>query len=80
MTETLHDGDIIVLYTDGATDVPNHALDETQWRELVHAAARAATAAEVVADNIRNSLDLVLPFEQRNDDIALLIVKVRDTH
>ena len=79
-TETLHDGDIIVFYTDGATDVPNHALDETRWRELVQAAARAATTAEEVADNIRDSLELVLPFDQRNDDIALLIVKVRHTH
>ncbi len=30
----------------------------------------------MIADNIRDSLDDVLPFAQRNDDIALLILKV----
>ncbi len=78
-TETLHDSDVVVFYTDGATDVPRHSLDEHQWRDLVATASCAATTAEAIADNIRESLGLVLPFEQRNDDIALLILKVLDS-
>jgi serine phosphatase RsbU (regulator of sigma subunit) len=77
-TQSLDDGDVIVFYTDGATDVPRHSLDEHTWRELVAEAAHAATTAETIADNIRDSLERVLPFEQRNDDIALLIVKVKE--
>ncbi len=75
-TETLHDGDVVVFYTDGATDVPRRSLDERQWTDLVATACRPAGTAEVIADNIRDSLDDVLPFAQRNDDIALLILKV----
>ena len=76
MTDTLHDGDVIVFYTDGATDVPKYSLDEQQWSELVSTAVRAATTADTIADNIRDSLETVLPFERRKDDIALLILKV----
>ena len=76
VTDTLHDGDVIVFYTDGATDVPKYSLDEQQWSELVSTAVRAATTADTIADNIRDSLETVLPFERRKDDIALLILKV----
>ena len=73
---SLHDGDVLVFYTDGATDVPKHSLDERRWNELVSTAARSATTAAEVADNIRDALEGVLSFEQRNDDIALVIVRV----
>ena len=72
----LQDGDVLVFYTDGATDVPRHSLDEQRWTELVATAARAASSAEAIADNIRDALEDLLPFQQRNDDIALLIMKV----
>ncbi len=78
VTTALHGGDVIVFFTDGATDVPRHSLDEQRWSELVARAARATTTADEVADNIRDALEVVLPFDQRNDDIALLIVKVRE--
>ena len=78
VTDSLHEGDVIIFYTDGATDVPRHSLDEHQWSQLVGAAVRPAASAEAIADNIRDSLELVLPFAQRDDDIALLILKVLD--
>ena len=79
VTHTLRTGDVVVFYTDGATDVARHSLDEPQWRQLVSEAARGVAAAEAIADNIRDALEGVLPFEQRNDDIALLIVTVLHT-
>jgi phosphoserine phosphatase RsbU/P len=78
-TESLQDGDVLVFYTDGATDVPTHSLNDYQWAELVAAASCTATTVEAIADNIRESLEVVLPFAQRNDDIALLILKVLDS-
>lgn len=75
-TESLEDGDVVVFYTDGATDVPRHSLNEHHWNALVTTASPAAATAEAIADHIRDSLDLVLPFAHRNDDIALLILKV----
>jgi serine phosphatase RsbU (regulator of sigma subunit) len=73
---TLHDGDVLVFSHRRATDVPKHSLDEQRWTELVATAARAASSAEAIADNIRDALEALLPFQQRNDDIALLIMKV----
>ena len=67
---------MIVFYTDGATDVPKHSIDEQEWRRLVKTAAHTASTANEIADNIRDALEHVLPFDQRNDDIALLIIKV----
>ncbi len=79
VTIDLLDQDVIVFNTDGATDVAKHSLDEQQWRELVTTAAHNATTANEIADNIRDALEEVLPFDQRNDDIALLIIKVLKT-
>lgn len=76
--KTLDRGDVIVFYTDGATDVRDHSLDEQQWSDLVATSAPPATTAEEIADNIRNALERELPFDQRNDDVALLIVKILD--
>ena len=73
---SLHDEDVIVFYTDGATDVPKHSIDEQQWCELVTTAARASDTSEGTADNIRDALEQVLPLDQRNVDIALLIIKL----
>lgn len=78
VTEQLRAGDVLVYYTDGATDVPKHSLDEASWRTLVGAAASRAATADEVADNVRDALDDVLSLDQRNDDIALVIIKVAD--
>ena len=74
---TLAPGDTLVLFTDGATDVPGDAaLDATQFTELI----RDATGgdAESTADNIHKSLEAIRPFHQRHDDLALLIIEVPD--
>ena len=54
-----------------ATEVAKHSVDEQQWRELV--TTHAAIAAKRLRVNIRDALGEVLPFDQHNDDIALLV-------
>ncbi len=67
-------GDVIVFHTDGATDViPPNGLDEDEWRAVVAEAARRGGGAEEIADSIKELLGAILPFEERNDDIALLV-------
>lgn len=69
-------GDTLVLYTDGVTDVaPPHDLDEAGVLELVGAAARAGFDAGGAADEIHRLLAEVLPIPQREDDIALLVLR-----
>ena len=75
-TTELRPGDTVVLYTDGATDVPHpYGLDAIGMARLVGGAASAATA-EGVADGIYERLAQILPFEQRDDDIAMLVLRV----
>ena len=77
VTVTLNDGDVVVLHTDGATDLPPpHGLDEPAWRALVHDAVRAGGSADDIAEHIQHSLAQILPFESRHDDIALLVLKI----
>jgi PAS domain S-box-containing protein len=74
----LHPGDTIVLYTDGITDVaPSRggAIDDVQ--ALVQRAAAHATDAEGLATHLGQEIDSILPFEERDDDIALVVMKVR---
>jgi serine phosphatase RsbU (regulator of sigma subunit) len=76
-TRPLGVGDVVVFYTDGATDVhPPHNLDRSQFLDLVQGAVRGGGDAELVADNIRDALENVVPFSRRNDDIALLVLRV----
>jgi len=84
-TTTLHDeslvlrpGDTVVLYTDGATDVPGgYGLTAEGFAELVDDAVRSAHKVEDVADRIHQRLADILPFDRRNDDIALLVLTAR---
>ena len=70
-------GDSITLYTDGITDV--RAPHDLSTDELVAIVERAASEADSATD-IVNSLGLavsaILPIAQRNDDIAMLVLKV----
>ncbi len=77
-TEThLGRGDVVVFYTDGATDVPPpHFLDTPGLVALVADAVRVGEPAEVTADRIHAALDAALAFQRRTDDIALVIVRV----
>ncbi len=77
-TVTLDEGDAVVFFTDGTTDVPApHGLTDEEFRQLVQAAAADADSAETIADGIRARLDHVLPFDRRDDDIALLVLTRR---
>lgn len=74
---TLSPGDVLVFHTDGATDVPPpHHLDEAGWADLVGDAVAPGGTADDVADRIQHALQAMLPFDARNDDIALLVLAV----
>jgi serine phosphatase RsbU (regulator of sigma subunit) len=70
-------GDAIVLYTDGITDVrPPHGLSTEELLVIVErAAADAASAADVV-QRLGSEVSAILPISKRNDDIAILALKV----
>lgn len=70
-------GDVVVFYTDGATDVrPPNALSTSQFTHLVEQAAADGDTAEAIADRIHEALEAVLSFKRRDDDIALLVLRV----
>lgn len=74
---TLRPGDVVVFFTDGATDVPPpHALTEAEFRGLVERSVREADDVESIADRIRHHLEATLSFEHRADDVALLVLAV----
>ena len=78
-TETRHldSGDVLVFYTDGATDVhPPHDIDSTEFREHVRRAVHPGATADAIAERIHETLEGILTFEQRDDDIALLVLNV----
>jgi serine phosphatase RsbU (regulator of sigma subunit) len=70
-------GDTVVLYTDGICDVaPPHGLSDEQVLTLFRAAAAEADDGEALADAIHERLAAVLPVDDRNDDIALLLLRL----
>lgn len=76
-TLELEPGDAIVLYTDGLTDVrPPHALDDNDLVAIVGRAAIQTTTSETLADRLEAALTAILPLERREDDIALLVIRV----
>jgi sigma-B regulation protein RsbU (phosphoserine phosphatase) len=69
--------DAVVMYTDGITDVrPPHALESDDVTAIVHEAAEHTRTADAIADRLREHIDAVLPFAQRDDDIAVLVLRV----
>lgn len=74
---TLSAGDVVVFHTDGATDLPPpHQLDSAGWARLVETAVKPGRTAEEIARSIQQALRAILPFDSRNDDIALLVLAV----
>lgn len=72
----LEPGEALVFYTDGATDVrPPHGLTATEFARIVFDATAKAPNAEAIADNIHQALALILPLDERNDDVALLVLR-----
>jgi hypothetical protein len=69
----------MLLYTDGVADVaPPYDLDTEALRELLDASSAAPSAAKV-ADRLGSELSAILPLAERNDDIALLVVRIGET-
>lgn len=78
VTETmLGPGDTLVAYTDGVTDVrPPHGIDDDHLLDLTRTAVVGSDGAEATADRLGESIDDVLPFSRRNDDMAIVVVSV----
>ncbi len=73
----LETGDAIVLFTDGITDVPPpHDLSDDALMEMVGNAHRTTISADEMADHLLAAVDEVLPISQRNDDIALVVLRI----
>ena len=53
-----------------------HTLTDTQSSELVGHVVAAGGTAEVIADGIRGTLEKVLPIDRRDDDLAVLDLRV----
>ncbi len=72
-------GDVVVLYTDGLTDLPppNDRTEEQLASVIVNIAARAGSADEL-ADGIRDDLLDERTGIPRNDDAALVVLVVTD--
>ena len=69
-------GDVVVLYTDGITDLPPpHGQTEADVVDLVAQVATTGTAEEI-AEAIHRSVTDRLPLAQRADDVALVVLRV----
>ena len=71
--------DVVVLYTDGLTDVPPpHDLSAEALTVLIENAAAGTTNADVVATKLGQQIEARLAFRSRDDDIALSRVERRE--
>jgi PAS domain S-box-containing protein len=76
-TGELTTGDTVVLYTDGVTDVsPPHGLDPAALTGIVRKATEGGGSAEDVAGRLGDAIEDLLPIIERNDDVALLVLRV----
>jgi len=72
----LHAGDVVVLYTDGITDLPPpYGIPSAELAELVHE-LRELPSARDIAEAIHQSLLERVPDRGRQDDVALLVARV----
>lgn len=77
-TTVLAAGDALVFYTDGVTDVrPPHDLTADDFARIIGQASSDTATADELADRLHQELSAILPITQRNDDIALLVLRVR---
>jgi PAS domain S-box-containing protein len=75
-SRVLTPGDTLVAYTDGATDLPPpHGLDESDVTKLIGSVVAGADTAEQVADGMHRELHRIRPIDERDDDIALLVLR-----
>ncbi len=76
-TTKLSAGDSVVLYTDGVTDLaPPHDLSPDEMQEMAVAAAASGTSADAIAEALGHSIEAKLPLAERDDDIALLVLRI----
>ena len=70
-------GETVVFYTDGAYDLPPpHDLSDDDLLRLFSEAAGEGGDAEAMADAISARLQADTPFDEREDDIALVVLRV----
>ena len=76
VTVEVGSGDIVVLYTDGATDLPPPDwLGPDQLLAMTAEAVAGGGDAEAVVERLSNSLEARKAFPEREDDIALVVLR-----
>jgi serine phosphatase RsbU (regulator of sigma subunit) len=69
--------DFVVLYTDGVTDLPPpHALTPDDVCDIIDESLADAATADELAAALGRALEERIPFAERDDDIALLVLRV----
>jgi sigma-B regulation protein RsbU (phosphoserine phosphatase) len=70
-------GDVVVFYTDGLTERPDpYGRTEAEFAEYLAARAAGARCAEELADRIHRDNEEVGATTQRDDDVALVVLRV----
>ncbi|HZU80870.1 MAG TPA: SpoIIE family protein phosphatase, partial [Acidimicrobiales bacterium] len=73
----LESGDTLVLFTDGITDIPPPSwMDEETLVAMLADAVSGTSSADEAADAISAACARHVPFERRQDDIALVVLRV----
>ena len=76
-TTVLGIGSALVLHTDGVNDVaPPHGLDDAMMLSMVAAASASGGTAELVAERLGSAIAGVLPIAERDDDMAIVVVRL----
>jgi serine phosphatase RsbU (regulator of sigma subunit) len=80
VSTSVHDlvaGDVVVLYTDGATDMhPPRTLAPAEFENLVARCVLDAGSANAIADVLGDAFDAIQPFDRRDDDVAAIILRL----
>ena len=75
----LHTDDMVVLYTDGATDMrPPRTITPDEFAGLVGVAGSASSSATEMADLLGQEFDRIQPFDERNDDVAVMVLRLTE--
>ena len=70
-------GDAVVLHTDGVTDLPPpHDLAPAAMQAMAASAAASSDSADGIASALGASISDILPLAERDDDIALLVLRI----
>lgn len=73
----LESGATVVVHTDGVNDVrPPHDLGDAALIEMVADAAAMAGPADQVAERLGVAIASILPIPERDDDVALVVLRI----